>query len=81
MMDHIAKTKHSGSSWYDTRAITNLLSYALVRKQVGPNNIGYDAKKDLFGSRWASTALSLRRARRVCIITFPGVLEKIPRAS
>ena len=81
VMDHTAKTKHFGSAWYDTRAITNVLCYAQVRKQVGPNNIGYDAKKDLFGSGLESTALSLRRVRRVYIITFPGVLEKIPRAS
>ena len=81
VMDHTAKTKHFGGTWFDNRAITNVLSYALVRKQVGPNIIGYDAKKDLFGSGWASTILSLREARRVCIITFLSILEKILRAS
>ena len=81
MMDHIAKTKHFGSTWYDTRAITNVLSYALVRKQVGPNNIGYDAKKDLFWVKVGKHCFEFKKSKEGLYYYLPRVLKKILRAS
>ena len=47
-MDNTTQLKCFGDGWFDDRALTNVLSVSLVRKQVGPENIGYDAEKDAF---------------------------------
>ena len=45
-------TVNFGEVWQDDNAITNVLSFHLVRQLVGAGNIGYDAEQDVF---WART--------------------------
>ena len=45
-LNHMGQTQNFGSVWYDSRAIANVLSFSLVREQVGPQNIGYDPVED-----------------------------------
>ena len=74
VMDHTTETKHFGGTWFDSRAITNVLSYALVRKQVGPNNIGYDAKKDLFWVKVGKHHFEFKRSKE-------GLYYYLPKSS
>ena len=73
-MDHTAETMYFGGTWFDNRALTNVLSYALVRKQVGPSNIGYDAKMDLFWVKVGQHRLEFKQSKE-------GLYYYLPKSS
>ncbi len=56
------KTQNFGSVWYDSRAITNVLSFSVVREQVGPENIGYDPVEDIYWVHANNKRFEFRRS-------------------
>ena len=80
VMDRTAKTKHFGGTWFDNRAITNGLSCAFVRKQVGPNNIGYDAKKDLFWVKVGKHHFEFKRSKEGLYYYLPKSSREDPKS-